>query len=86
MTRLAEARRSVAITVAPDRRSTPSITALPSSDARAQAHHLVDVHEAVLEDGLGHHAGAFGHQFSAMNWACMSVGKAGVFGGAKDWP
>jgi hypothetical protein len=67
----------VAITVAPDRRSRPRWPPAVSGDLRAQAHHLVDVHEAVFEDGLGHHAGAFGHQFSAMNWACMSVGKPG---------
>eukprot|EP01137_Pigoraptor_chileana_P029746 Opistho-2@15329 len=52
-------------------------------DARAQAHHLVHVHEAVLEDGLGDHRGAArdhvqGHELG------LHVGReAGVFGGAE---
>jgi hypothetical protein len=75
----AEARRSVAITGAPTRRSTPLMKAvLPSvRDARAEAVHLLHVHEAVFEDGLGHAAGPSAMQFTAMNWACMSVGKPG---------
>ena len=58
ITRLAEARRSVAITVAPD----SCVDALHHRgvavdlDLRAQAHQLVDVHEAVLEDRLGDRA------------------------------
>jgi hypothetical protein len=55
----------------------------PSVVMRAQAHHLVDVHEAVLEDGLGHHAGAFGHQVQRHELGLHIGGKARIFGGAK---
>ncbi len=62
MTSPAEARRSVAITVAPDSRSTPWTTATRPSTSilRAQAQQLVDVHEAVLEDRLGDRRRAVG--------------------------
>jgi hypothetical protein len=44
----------VAITVAPDSAHALDHRHLAVDlDARAQAHQLVDVHEAVLEDGLG---------------------------------
>ena len=58
----AEARRSVAITVAPDSCGTPcdDRRAAVDLDLRAQAHQLVDVHEAVLEDGLDDLRGAVG--------------------------
>ncbi len=51
---------------------------LPSIWIGAQAHQLVDVHEAVLKDGLGHRRWRPRRwQLSAMNCACMSVGKPG---------
>jgi hypothetical protein len=60
MTRPAEARRSVAITVAPCRRGTPLTTALLPWIAISAPRplQLERVHEAVLEDGLGDHRGA----------------------------
>ena len=52
-------------------------------DVRAQAQQLVHVHEAVLEDRLGDHARCRRRsQSSAMNCACMSVGKPGIRRGA----
>ena len=80
ITRLAEARRSVAITVG-------ALQALDAAhhrgvaldrDVGAQALQLERVHEAVLEDGLGDDARCrWRCVASAMNCACMSVAKPG---------
>ncbi len=43
----------------------------------AHADELGNVHEAVLEHGLGEDAPPGPGSMSAMNWACMSVGKPG---------
>ena len=64
-------RRTAARTPCDDRRVAVDV------DVRAHALQLVHVHEAVLEDRLGDAAGRRRSQFSAMNCACMSVGKAG---------
>ena len=64
----------------------PATTAvLPSTSMFApRRSSSLHVHEAVLEDRLGDHRRALRRsQFSAMNCACMSVGKAGVRAGAK---
>ncbi len=60
ITRPADARRSVAITVAPDSRGTPlTIAVLPSISIDAPRRlELLHVHEAVLEDRLGDAVGA----------------------------
>src|SRR6218665_1955523 len=87
ITRQADARRSVAITVAPDRRGWPSITAtLPSTWIRAPRRSssstcmkrfskIVSVTVAV----------PWAMQSRAMNWACMSVGKPGYSVVRKPW-
>ncbi len=79
MTRLAEARRSVAITMAPVRRSTPCTSAvLPSISIFAPSRPssctcMKRFSKMVSVTNASPSATAF----SAMNCACMSVGKPG---------
>jgi hypothetical protein len=63
-----------------------TIATLPSIvDVRAQAHHLVHVHEAVFEDGLGHHARGAGAMHIQRHELRLHVGReARVFGGAES--
>ena len=87
MTRLAEARRSVAITVAPDRRGTPSITAtLPSTwilaPRRTSSLTCMKRFSKIVSVTV---AVPWAMQLSAMNWACMSVGKPGYSVVRKPW-
>ena len=79
ITRMRDARRSVAITLAPGQllAAADDRGAAADLDVRAHAAELGHVHEAVLEDRLGDHALAL-RAASTMNCACMSVGKPGV--------
>jgi len=75
MTRLADARRSVAMTVAPCSFPTPrTIAVFPEIfDVGAEALQFQGMHEPVLENGLGNHGVPSAIASSAISCACMSV-------------
>ena len=87
ITRLAEARKSVAMTVAPDSFSTPSMTAtLPSiwilAPRRTISLTCMKRFSKIVSVTV---AAPCDTALSAMNWACMSVAKPGYSVVRNDW-
>ncbi len=85
MTRHADARRSVAITSAPVSFGTPLTIAVVAFDfdVGAEAHELLHVHHAILEDRLGDDRRAFRPSRQRHELRLHVGGEAGVWSGAQ---
>jgi hypothetical protein len=84
MTRLAEARKSVAITVAPSSFGLPYEGRVAVDlDVGAEPDQLHRMHEAVLENGFAHHGRALGHRIDGHELG-LHVGRESRIGRGAD--